>query len=62
MTTGRGRNRTGDCGPPRSHGFVAEDLIEIQAPRPAHRDYGEVSVDWAHIWPSEEAWKARLES
>ncbi|KMS76484.1 methyltransferase type 11 [Streptomyces viridochromogenes] len=44
----------------RSCGFVVEDLIEVQAPRPAHRDYAEVSADWAHQWPSEEIWKARL--
>ncbi|KUO04073.1 class I SAM-dependent methyltransferase [Streptomyces caeruleatus] len=44
----------------RSSGFVVEDLIEVQAPRPAHRDYEEVSADWAHQWPSEEIWKARL--
>ncbi|MDT9684016.1 class I SAM-dependent methyltransferase [Streptomyces sp. TRM76323] len=44
----------------RSHGFVVEDLIEVQAPRPAHRDYAEVSAAWAHAWPSEEIWKARL--
>jgi hypothetical protein len=43
----------------RSHGFVIEDLIEVQAPEPAHRDYPEVSADWAHRWPSEEIWKAR---
>jgi SAM-dependent methyltransferase len=46
----------------RSHGFIIEDLIEIQAPKPAHRDYAEVSADWAHQWPSEEIWKARLAS
>lgn len=45
----------------RSCGFVVEDLIEIQAPRPAHRDYAEVPADWAQQWPSEEIWKARLE-
>jgi len=44
----------------RSHGFTVEDLIEIQAPAPAHREYTEVSADWAHHWPSEEIWKARL--
>lgn len=44
----------------RSCGFVVEDLIEIQAPRPARRDYSEVSADWARQWPSEEIWKARL--
>lgn len=45
----------------RSCGFVVEDLIEVQAPRPAHRDYAEVPADWARQWPSEEIWKARLE-
>jgi hypothetical protein len=44
----------GDCG------FVVEDLMEIQAPEPAHRDYPEVSAAWARRWPSEEIWKARL--
>lgn len=44
----------------RRHGFLVEDLIEIQAPQPAHREYAEVSADWAHQWPSEEIWKARL--
>jgi SAM-dependent methyltransferase len=44
----------------RAQGFVVEDLIEIQAPRPAHRDYAEVSADWAHQWPSEEIWRAGL--
>ncbi len=43
----------------RSAGFVVEDLIEIQAPRPAHREFAEVSADWAHRWPSEEIWTAR---
>ena len=44
----------------RSHGFTVEDLIEIQAPRDAHRDFPYVSADWAHNWPSEEIWKTRL--
>jgi SAM-dependent methyltransferase len=44
----------------RSAGFTVEDLIEIQAPQPAHRDFSSVSADWAHQWPSEEIWKARL--
>jgi SAM-dependent methyltransferase len=44
----------------RSHGFTVEDLIEIHAPRHAHRDFPRVSADWAHDWPSEEVWKARL--
>jgi hypothetical protein len=38
----------------REQHFTVEDLIEIQAPRPAHRDYAEVSADWAQRWPSEE--------
>jgi SAM-dependent methyltransferase len=44
----------------RSCGFAVEDLIEIQAPRPAHRDFDDVPADWAHRWPREEIWKARL--
>ncbi|MCX5260022.1 class I SAM-dependent methyltransferase [Streptomyces canus] len=44
----------------RSCGFVVEDLMEIQAPRPAHTDYEDVPADWARKWPSEEIWKARL--
>jgi SAM-dependent methyltransferase len=44
----------------RSCGFGVEDLIEIQAPEPAYRDYPEVSASWAQRWPSEEIWKARL--
>lgn len=44
----------------RGAGFVVEDLVEIQAPLPAHRDYGEVDAEWAHRWPSEELWRARL--
>lgn len=44
----------------RSCGFVIEDLIEIQAPGPAHREYAEVSAGWSRRWPSEEIWKARL--
>jgi hypothetical protein len=44
----------------RSAGFVVDDLIEIQAPSPAHREYPQVAADWARQWPSEEIWKARL--
>lgn len=44
----------------RDCGFVVEDLIEIQAPEPAHRDYSDVTGAWAHRWPSVEMWKARL--
>ncbi|MGP3970349.1 class I SAM-dependent methyltransferase [Streptomyces sp. 6N223] len=43
----------------RASGFVVEDLIEIQAPKPTQRDYAEISADWAHRWPSEEIWTAR---
>jgi SAM-dependent methyltransferase len=46
----------------RSCGFVIEDLIEVQAPDPAHRDYADVSAGWSRRWPSEEIWKARLAS
>jgi hypothetical protein len=44
----------------RSHGFMVEDLIEIQAPRDAYRDFPQVSADCAHNWPCEEIWKTRL--
>jgi SAM-dependent methyltransferase len=44
----------------RDTGFVVEDLIEIQAPDPAPRDFTYVTRRWAHRWPSEEIWKARL--
>jgi SAM-dependent methyltransferase len=44
----------------RSLGFTIEDLVEVQAPRPAHRSFSFVSPDWAHQWPSEELWTARL--
>jgi hypothetical protein len=43
-----------------SHGFRVEDLIELQAPRDAHRDVPYVSAHWAPNWPSEEIWKTRL--
>ncbi|MCE6996823.1 class I SAM-dependent methyltransferase [Saccharothrix sp. S26] len=46
----------------RASGFTVDDLIEIQAPTPAHREYSEVSSSWARQWPSEEIWKARLTS
>ncbi|MTE19650.1 methyltransferase domain-containing protein [Streptomyces sp. TRM43335] len=44
----------------RDAGFTVEDLVEIRAPHPAHRDYHEVSAAWARDWPCEEVWKARL--
>jgi hypothetical protein len=42
-----------------SCGFEIEDLIEIQAPDQAPRDYPEVSASWSRHWLSEEIWKAR---
>ncbi|WP_344629322.1 class I SAM-dependent methyltransferase [Streptomyces glaucosporus] len=45
----------------RDAGFTVEDLVEIRAPHPAHRDYPEVSAAWARDWPCEEVWKARLD-
>jgi len=46
----------------RRNGFEILDLIEIQAPADAIRDpvYDFVPVAWAHTWPSEEVWVARL--
>ncbi|MFE2750467.1 class I SAM-dependent methyltransferase [Actinosynnema sp. NPDC059335] len=46
----------------RAGGFTVEDLIELQAPTPAEREYDEVSSEWARQWPSEEIWKARRTS
>ena len=43
----------------QKHGFVVEDLIEVQAPPSAHGRYEFVGADWARRWPSEEVWKAR---
>ncbi|HET9173314.1 MAG TPA: methyltransferase domain-containing protein [Actinospica sp.] len=43
-----------------SSGFVVEDLIELQAPADAPRDFPELSAAWARNWPSEEIWKCRL--
>jgi SAM-dependent methyltransferase len=43
----------------QKHGFVVEDLIEVQAPPGAHGRYEFVGADWARRWPSEEVWKAR---
>ncbi|MEE1942322.1 class I SAM-dependent methyltransferase [Streptomyces sp. TRM 70361] len=44
----------------RGSGFTVESLTEVRAPRDAHRDYPEVSADWARNWPCEEVWTARL--
>ena len=43
-----------------SCGFVIDDLIEIQAPERPERDFDDVPAAWAHRWPSEEIWMARL--
>jgi hypothetical protein len=42
--------------PLRSCGFGVEDLIEIQAPEPAKRDYPEVAAAWARRWPGAGGW------
>jgi SAM-dependent methyltransferase len=44
----------------RSNGFTVEDLIEVHAPKDAHRNFPFVSADWARRWPNEEIWKASL--
>ncbi|NUR62101.1 MAG: class I SAM-dependent methyltransferase [Catenulispora sp.] len=46
----------------RSCGFVIENLVEVQAPERPERDFGDVPAAWAHQWPSEEIWMARLGS
>jgi len=42
----------------RSNGFEVEDLIELQAPPEATRDFDFVTADWAKRWPSEHVIKA----
>jgi SAM-dependent methyltransferase len=42
----------------RDSGFEVEDLIEIQAPPDATRDFVWVTADWARRWPSEHVFKA----
>jgi SAM-dependent methyltransferase len=46
----------------RANGFEIVDLIELQAPAGAvtHERYSYVSAEWAHQWPAEEIWRARL--
>lgn len=45
----------------REHGFVIEDLIELQPPEGAASTYTEfVPYSWARQWPAEQIWKARL--
>jgi SAM-dependent methyltransferase len=45
----------------RELGFSIERLIEIQAPADTTTRYEWASAEWAHQWPSEEIWLARLE-
>ncbi len=46
----------------RRHGFVMEDLVELQAPAGATTTYDEfVPADWARRWPAEEIWVLRRE-
>jgi SAM-dependent methyltransferase len=46
----------------RRHGFEVLDLIEVQVPAgtQAHAYYDFVTPEWAHQWPAEEVWVARL--
>jgi SAM-dependent methyltransferase len=37
----------------RDNGFEVEDLLELQAPPDAVRDFDFVTADWAKRWPSE---------
>jgi SAM-dependent methyltransferase len=41
----------------RANGFEVEDLVEIQAPADATKDYSYVTAAWAKRWPSEHVWK-----
>lgn len=43
----------------RSHGFIVDDLIEVQAPADARTSYPYVTLEWARRWPSEEVWFTR---
>jgi SAM-dependent methyltransferase len=42
----------------RDTGFEIEDLLELQAPAGASRDFDYVTADWAKHWPSEHVFKA----
>jgi SAM-dependent methyltransferase len=46
----------------RSSGFEIEDLVELRPPVDAETTYTFVPVEWAHRWPAEWIWKARLGS
>ncbi len=46
----------------RRHGFVVEDLVELQAPVEATTTYDEfVPAEWARRWAAEEIWVLRRE-
>jgi SAM-dependent methyltransferase len=44
----------------RANGFDIEDLIELRPAVDASTTYTFVPTDWAHRWPAEWVWKARL--
>lgn len=41
----------------KANGLEVEDLVEIQAPADATRDFDYVTAAWAKRWPSEHVWK-----
>jgi SAM-dependent methyltransferase len=41
----------------RAHGFVVEDLLELQAPEGATTTYEGFDAKWASKWPAEQIWK-----
>jgi SAM-dependent methyltransferase len=43
----------------REHGFVVDDLIEVQPGPKAKPQFDFVTLEWARRWPSEEIWIAR---
>lgn len=46
----------------RRHGFVVEDLVELQAPAGATTTFDDVvPVEWARRWAAEEIWVLRRE-
>jgi hypothetical protein len=47
----------------RANGFEIEDLVELFAPADAvDHGYYASNADWAKKWPSEEIWRARLQT
>jgi SAM-dependent methyltransferase len=41
------------------HGFLVEELIEIEIPEGSTTRHPWVTLEWARQWPCEEVWKAR---